>query len=299
MHRLPYNNVNQSNGTSGGGPLQFSGTLSKPAQVTVGGQTATYGNYYSTNFSGMANVTTGTNNVSVVAKDVNNNTSTNQYQVVIPASTSSSPAYDRAGNETSNGNGQTYQWDAKNQLMTINYSGSAVINGITQTQFTYDGFGRRVEIVEMMGTSPSTTKQFVWAGNTIAEERASNGTTVNKRFFAQGEQISGVNYTTLAITSALFEKWSITPAPLKCVTITIRTAWCQKYRTASIQISSMLECISTNLVKGRTSKWLVGIVREAFIQSPLTPSEVRSEVTTITFQDFEALILIARDVRAR
>jgi RHS repeat-associated protein len=55
---------------------------------------------------------------------------------------------------------------------------------------------RRVQIVERDSTSNHniiTTKNYVWIGSEIAEERASNGTTVTKRFFPQGEQqlISG------------------------------------------------------------------------------------------------------------
>jgi RHS repeat-associated protein len=37
----------------------------------------------------------------------------------------------------------------------------------------------------------SSTKTFVWSGNTIAEERDSTGSTVTKRFFAEGEQRIG------------------------------------------------------------------------------------------------------------
>ncbi len=182
------NNLNQITGSSAGGPLQFSGTLSKPSQVTVAGNTATYGNYYSTNFSGMANVTTGTNDVPVIAHDVNGNTSTNNYQVVVPAGTGATPTYDGDGNQTYNGNGQTYTWDAENELTTITYTGGATSN------FTYDALGRRLSIIEKnSGGSVTSTKQFVWVGRWITEERdASNAVT--KRFFAQGEQISGTNY---------------------------------------------------------------------------------------------------------
>ncbi len=182
------NNLNQITGSSAGGPLQFSGTLSKPSQVTVAGNTATYGNYYSTNFSGMANVTTGTNDVPVIAHDVNGNTSTNNYQVVVPAGTGVTPTYDGDGNQTYNGNGQTYTWDAENELTAITYTGGAT------SSFTYDALGRRLSIIEKnSGGSVTSTKQFVWVGTNIAEERdASNAVT--KRFFAQGEQISGSNY---------------------------------------------------------------------------------------------------------
>ena len=179
-------------------PLQFNGTLSKPSQVTVAGQPATYGNYYSTNFSGVASVMEGTNTVAVIAHDVNGNTSTNNYQVVIPSGGAvTSPAYDADGNVTNNGAGQAYIWDAKNELVSIVYN--AGTNAGNHTEFTYDGMGRRVEIEERLGTSVgsgtlTSAKQYIWVGNTIAEERDASGTTVTKRFFSQGEQQAGISY---------------------------------------------------------------------------------------------------------
>ncbi len=89
---------------------------------------------------------------------------------------------------TNNGNGQIYTWDAKNELIKITYTGGATSN------FTYDGLNRRINIVEKNSSSAVTsTKQYVWIGNQIAEERdASN--TVQKRFFSQGEQQGGTAY---------------------------------------------------------------------------------------------------------
>ncbi len=180
------NNLNQIASAGAGGPLQFSGTLSKPAQVTVAGNAATTS--YSTNFAGNATVTTGTNTVAVIAHDVDGNTSTNNYQVVIPSGTGVSPTYDGNGNLTSNGNGQAYTWDAQNELTTITYTGGGT------SSFLYDAMGRRISIVEKNSSGTVTsTKQIVWVGSRMAEERdASN--TVTKRFFFQGEQISGTNY---------------------------------------------------------------------------------------------------------
>ncbi|HLJ91396.1 MAG TPA: RHS repeat-associated core domain-containing protein [Candidatus Angelobacter sp.] len=77
-----------------------------------------------------------------------------------------------------------FQWDAENRLVSI---ANAITN--QQTLFTYDGLGRRVKIVEMTGTTVNATRQFVWDGLTIAEERDASG-NVAKRFFAQG-QING------------------------------------------------------------------------------------------------------------
>ena len=187
-----YNNLNQLTGQSGGGKMVFSGTLSEPAVVTVAGNPATSG-YYSTNFTGIAPVTAGTNNVPIVAHDVNGNTGTNTYQVVVqPAS--SGYSYDLNGNLLSDGN-RTFQWDAKDQMTAIIYNTGP--NAGNHTEFTYNGAGERVKIVEATGTTVgsgtvTSTKQFVWAGGLAEERDGSNNVT--KRFFSQGEQIGGTNY---------------------------------------------------------------------------------------------------------
>jgi RHS repeat-associated protein len=120
--------------------------------------------------------------------NVNGNAATNNYQVVVPPNSATTPTYDLNGNLTNNGAGQTYAWDAKNELVTITYTGGATTN------FTCDGLNRRTKIVEKnSGGTVTSTRQFIWLGNSMAEERdASN--TVTKRFFAQGEQQGGTAY---------------------------------------------------------------------------------------------------------
>jgi RHS repeat-associated protein len=89
--------------------------------------------------------------------------------------------YDANGNMTDDGGNHTFEWDAANRLVAINYSGG------DRTEFAYDGLSRRVQILESGGS----TKTFVWSGNTIAEERDETGAVVTKRFFAEGEQRVG------------------------------------------------------------------------------------------------------------
>ena len=137
-----YNNLNQLTAENGGGKMVFSGSLSEPAVVTVAGNPATSG-YYSTNFTGIAPVTAGTNNVPIVAHDVNGNTGTNTYQVVVPPA-SSGYSYDLNGNLLSDGN-RTFQWDAKDQMTAIIYNAGP--NAGDHTEFTYNGAGERVKIV--------------------------------------------------------------------------------------------------------------------------------------------------------
>jgi RHS repeat-associated protein len=48
--------------------------------------------------------------------------------------------------------------------------------------------------VEKQNGSVVSTKKFLWCGTGLSEERDSTGGTVTKRYFGQGEQISGTNY---------------------------------------------------------------------------------------------------------
>ena len=70
------------------------------------------------------------------------------------------------GNMTSDGT-NSYSWDAENRLIKITYPGSG-----NNSQFTYDGFGRNVEIVETVSGSVTSTKQMVWASDKDATESA-------------------------------------------------------------------------------------------------------------------------------
>jgi RHS repeat-associated protein len=92
-------------------------------------------------------------------------------------------AYDADGNLTTDGV-NTYQWDAANRMTAIIYAGTA-----GRSEFTYDGLGRRVKILEKDGNGTvQKTSNFVWSGMTIAEERNS-ANTVMKRFLAEGVQL--------------------------------------------------------------------------------------------------------------
>jgi RHS repeat-associated protein len=96
--------------------------------------------------------------------------------------------YDVDGNTLTDENGNSYQWDALNRLIKITYPSGA------SSLFGYDGLSRRIQIVEKDNTGTVTsTKNYLWIGQEIAEERdAANIAT--KRFFPQGEQQSGTNY---------------------------------------------------------------------------------------------------------
>jgi RHS repeat-associated protein len=96
--------------------------------------------------------------------------------------------YDLNGNLVSDGSSRTFEWDAANRLVAIHYMGTG-----NRSEFTYDGLSRRVKIVEKNGSTVTSTKQFIWNGSSIAEERDANN-NVTRRFYRQGEQISAANY---------------------------------------------------------------------------------------------------------
>jgi RHS repeat-associated protein len=91
--------------------------------------------------------------------------------------------HDVDGNMTNDGV-HGFEWDAANRLTAIVYPGDA-----GRSEFSYDGLGRRVQIVEKDGYgSVQRTSKFVWDGMTIAEERDKYNNVV-KRFLPEGVQV--------------------------------------------------------------------------------------------------------------
>ena len=186
-----YNNDNQiTNRASASGPLMFAGSISRQGTVTVAGIAATM-NHFTTNFVGFAGVTNGTNVVPVIAVDYGNHSRTNKYQLVVTNNgVAETLMFDANGNTTNvvtATSTNSYQWDAVNRLVSI-------AGPTNQSLFTYDGLGRRVQIIEKTNGVASVSNKFVWDGQALVEQRNLTGTNVTKRFFGQGEQISGTNY---------------------------------------------------------------------------------------------------------
>ena len=96
--------------------------------------------------------------------------------------------YDPNGSPTSL-EGATYTWDAANRLV------SAVVNGV-ESDFTYDGKGRIVRIVEKQGGSTVSDKAYTWAGATrvLEHDNATSGSPVSKQYFPQGGVDGGQSY---------------------------------------------------------------------------------------------------------
>jgi RHS repeat-associated protein len=185
-----FNNLNQLTNLAGAsGPMLFAGSLNKLANVSVNSNAA-FLNPHTTNFTGYANVITGTNTVQVTATDSYGNSRTNNYQIVVTNNgVAETLSYDLNGNETSATtccSTNTYEWDAADRL-------TAIDSASNRTEFSYDGLGRRVQIVEKLGGNVVTAKKFLWCNLEICEERDSTGSNVTKRFFAQGQANAGTN----------------------------------------------------------------------------------------------------------
>jgi RHS repeat-associated protein len=186
-----YNADNQLTGRVGGsGQMLFAGSLNKPGTVKVAGSSATMNNL-TTNFFGYTSVTNGTNVIPVTATDYSANSATNKYQVIVTNNgVAKTLTFDLNGNETSvvtSTSTNTYQWDAANRLVSIT-------GATNQSLFTYNGFGKRIQIIEKTNGVAYVTNRYVWCGAMLCEQRNNTGSTVTKRYFDQGEQISGTNY---------------------------------------------------------------------------------------------------------
>jgi len=115
-----FNNLNQLTGLSGGGALTLAGTVSEPATVSVGGQSAPVN--INKQFTATVQAVAGLNTIPVTATDGSGNVTSRTAQFTVGA-VSSSMGYDLAGNMTTNGI-RTYEFDAASRLLVINYSGS-------------------------------------------------------------------------------------------------------------------------------------------------------------------------------
>jgi RHS repeat-associated protein len=165
--------------------MPIRGTTNEPSTVTVNGNPAIV--KADNSFEGKSAVTAGDNMVTVVATDVNGNTTTNRYNVAVTGSGSRTLVYDANGNLTSDGI-RTFEWDPLNRL-------TAVTSGTHRSEFTYNGLNERAKIVEKDNGSVTSTKQFVWCpGDTQPCEERDGSNAVTKRFYAQGEQIGSTSY---------------------------------------------------------------------------------------------------------
>ena len=135
----------------------------------------------------LAPVQPGTNIIPIIAQDYGGHAKTNRYQIVVPGGETKTLEYDANGNliveRRASNVERSYEWDAANRLVKITQNS---VNPVKESVFSYDGLGRRVQIIEKENNVEVSNKRFVWIGAEIAEERDSSGANVVKRFYAQG-----------------------------------------------------------------------------------------------------------------
>jgi RHS repeat-associated protein len=163
-----HDDMNRLQARAPGGPVTIAGSLNEAATVTIDGQSAMVDGAH--NFSGTAQIASGTSTVTVKAKDYSGNETTKQYEIDT-AGTTTSYTYDANGNLTSDGT-KNYYWNALNQLVEVK-EGSTTI-----ATFEYDGDGRRTEKV-----AAGLTHQYIYDVEDIVEERTSGSSSGTIRYY--------------------------------------------------------------------------------------------------------------------
>lgn len=195
---LQYNNLNELTNRMAGERVNFLGSAtdaSTPVTANVAGSPAVMNG---SSFNGYGIASSNSPVVPIVARDNLGNRATNLYWVtnLVVGGTNQIFAYDLNGNLLASGSGSTtnaYEWDAANRLTAVERVTSGAL--VSRSEFTYDGLGRRVKIVEKDNSGTVTsTKYFVWSGAQLCQERDSSPGSVTKQYFAQGEVTGGVKY---------------------------------------------------------------------------------------------------------
>jgi len=94
-----------------------------------------------------------------------------------PPAKASAFAYDANGNTISDGQ-RTFEWDAADRL-------TAVVDGSRRSEFSYDGLGRRVQIVERRSGKVEGTTYLGWCDDEICVEYEQGGQLANKPLLAR------------------------------------------------------------------------------------------------------------------
>ena len=170
---------------AGVGVIPIQGSTNKASSVKVNGVPAQVN--ADNTFAGLATVSAGTQTiVTVEATDQANRTTTQRYQVQVVGTGAGvrSLSYDLNGNEISDGE-KTYEWDTLNRLTAINI-------GDHRSEFSYNGAGQRVKMLEKESGVLVSEKWYVWApgGSQPMQERDSSK-NITKRFYKEGVKIGG------------------------------------------------------------------------------------------------------------
>lgn len=181
VNSATFDKANRITGMSGGGKFLVSGSTDEPAQVKVNGVAATVTAPPANLYQAWVQVVPGSNILTVEATDYATppNTRTKSWSVNITGSAARAFSHDTNGNTLSDGV-RTCQWDAANRLTKVTKAG-------TVYEFIYDGLDRRVA-EKVNGT---ITRRWIWDGTRMAEQRNSAGSTVQRRYYPEGEQRIG------------------------------------------------------------------------------------------------------------
>jgi len=181
------NSANQMLTTSNSGPVHVSGSLGEQGLLLREGQ-PTLPTDSETSFSLWAD-SPAQDRATIWSRDYSANEASTTYEFATDPQPTQLFSYDLNGNMTEvttiSADGETsstttYEWDAHDQL-------TAVVRGIYRTEFTYDGFGRRIRIHEKNSGSTTSNKTFLWDEFELLERRDSTGATVERRLFHEGE----------------------------------------------------------------------------------------------------------------
>lgn len=182
----PANSLNQTTTQQGFGETVFSGTIDEPALVTVNGQAAKVlsdGGSAPYTFEALVNLAEGNNTITIEATDGNNNTASQSYSITA-SGVQIQFEYDSNGNlrfekDASGVILREFQWDVKNRLITI-------IEASKKSEFFYDGFDRRIRIIEYENNIEQSNQLFIWDNDRILQSRSSNGITIDRGYYQNG-----------------------------------------------------------------------------------------------------------------
>jgi RHS repeat-associated protein len=171
--------------------------------------------------------------------------------------------YDADGNLLSGDGGHTYQWDAENRLIEIDYVGSSA-----KSNFSYDGLGHRLQDVETASGGGTTTTRYLWCGSAICQMRDGSD-NVQKRLLDEGEylvasslpllympdQLGSVRDVLNGNTGNLLESYDYTPyGTVARSTGSVNTSY--RYAGLFYHTPSTLNLSATRPQDGNTGRWI-------------------------------------------
>ncbi|OAI56805.1 hypothetical protein AYO49_03550 [Verrucomicrobiaceae bacterium SCGC AG-212-N21] len=87
---------------------------------------------------------------------------------------------------------QIYEWDGEDRLSAITYPETNA-----RTEFKYDGYGRRVSIVEKRANVVEESRSFIWEGTKLVETRDAASNSIQMRNFSRGIQSSATGTSSI------------------------------------------------------------------------------------------------------